>query len=147
VHRVIARLWRLLKPFQWRILWFTHATFLVGVTGIVRDSEGRVLLLRHRLWAKGRQWGLPTGFARRSESFEETVVREVREETGLTVRVGRLARLTSGFRLRCEVAYEAEYVSGDLTLDPMEILEARWCLPTELPQGLQESHRLLIAST
>ncbi|MGW0602944.1 NUDIX domain-containing protein [Streptomyces sp. NPDC002644] len=118
---------------------------MVGVTGVVRDDRGRVLLLRHRLWHPDRPWGLPTGFAERGEEFGQTVVREVKEETGLDVRVGRLVRLRSGFRLRLEVAYEAELVGGELVVDDFEILEARWCDPDDLPEGLQPAHRALIA--
>lgn len=145
MKRLIARMWRGIRgPAQWRIMWLAHAKFMVGVTGLVRDDEGRVLLLRHRLWSASRPWGLPTGYAVKGEQFHDTVVREVKEETGLDVRTGRLLRLTSGYRLRAEVAYEAWLVGGELRIDPMEILEARWCRPDELPDGLQEAHRRLI---
>jgi len=145
VKKLIARLWHLLRgPLQWRIQWFVHAKFMVGVTGVVRDADGNVLLLKHRLWQKDRPWGLPTGYAARGESFEDTVVREVREETGLDVRVGELVRVRSGYRLRVEVAYEARFVGGTLRIDPFEILEAKWFSPDDLPEGLQDSHRLLI---
>ncbi|MGC5010662.1 NUDIX domain-containing protein [Streptosporangium sp. DT93] len=145
VKNMIARLWRLVGgSLQWRVLWFRNAKFMVGVTGIVRDEDGKVLLLRHRFWPEGRQWGLPTGYANMSETFEDTVRREVLEETGLTVRVGEIAHLRSGYRLRVEVAYEAEFAGGTIEIDDFEILEARWFRPDDLPEGLQESHRLLI---
>ncbi|MEZ0074404.1 NUDIX domain-containing protein [Planotetraspora sp. GP83] len=143
---LIARLWRSIGgSLQWRILWIFHAKFMVGVTGIVRDEDGRVLLLRHRLWPEGRQWGLPTGYAIKGETFQDTVVREVREETGLAVRPGELVQLKSGYRLRVEVAYEAEFVSGTVKIDSLEILEAKWFAASDLPEGLLESHRRLIA--
>jgi ADP-ribose pyrophosphatase YjhB (NUDIX family) len=148
VKNLLARLWRLIRgPLQWRLLWLWHAKFMVGVTGVVRDSEGRVLLLRHRMWHPDRQWGCPTGYANKSERFEDTVVREVREETGLHVKVGRLLHVNSGYKLRVEVAYEAEFAGGTLTIDSVEILEATWVSPHELPDGVQESHQLLIART
>ncbi|MFD0478439.1 NUDIX hydrolase [Nonomuraea thailandensis] len=54
----------------------------------------------------------------------------MREETGLEVSVGELVHLRSGFRLRIEVAYAAEYAGGGtMRLNSMEILEARWCAP------------------
>ncbi|WP_234430666.1 NUDIX domain-containing protein [Streptomyces sp. NRRL F-4489] len=120
-----------------------HAKFVVGVTGVVRDDQGRVLLLRHRMWPEGRQWGLPTGYANKSEDFGETVEREVREETGPEVKAGRLIHLKSGYKLRVEVAYEALLVGGDLKIDSFEILDAKWFSPDELPEGMQESHRSL----
>jgi ADP-ribose pyrophosphatase YjhB (NUDIX family) len=145
MKRLIARLWRMIRgPLQWRVLWLAHSKFMVGVTGVVRDGEGRVLLLRHRMWPPERQWGLPTGYAVKGEEFGATVVREVREETGLEVKAGRLVHLKSGYKLRVEVAYESALVGGELKIDGFEILEARWFSPDELPEGLQESHRLLI---
>jgi 8-oxo-dGTP diphosphatase len=149
VKSLIARLWRGIRgPVQWRLLYLSQAKFMVGVTGVVRDRDGNVLLLRHRFWPEGRQWGLPTGGAKRGETFEQTVVREVGEETGLEVRVGRMVHLRSGFRLRIEVAYMAEYAGGGtMRLNSMEILEARWCGPDDLPEDLLEPHRLLIESS
>jgi 8-oxo-dGTP diphosphatase len=145
VHRLIARLWhRIRGPWQWRVLWFTNAKFMIGVTGVVRDQDGRVLLLRHRMWPEGRQWGLPTGYARARETFQETVAREVREETGLRVAVGDLVRVRSGYRLRAEVAYEARHLGGQLRLNSLEILEARWCTPDDLPAGVIDGHLALI---
>jgi len=55
----------------------------------VIDSGGRVLLLRR---ADERIWGLPKGTVEHGETLEQTAVREVREETGLRVRI--LAPLT-----------------------------------------------------
>ncbi|WP_421107036.1 NUDIX domain-containing protein [Streptomyces sp. NEAU-S77] len=145
MKRIIARLWRIIRgPMQWRILWLAHSKFMAGITGVVRDDAGRVLLLRHRMWPEGRQWGLPTGYARAREDFGQTVVREVREETGLEVKPGRLVQLTSGYKLRIEVAYEAQLVGGELKIGTFEILEARWFSPDDLPDGMQESHRRLI---
>ncbi|WP_435643734.1 NUDIX domain-containing protein [Streptomyces sp. H49] len=145
MKRLILPVWRAIRgPLQWRILWLAHAKFMVGVTGVVRDDAGRVLLLRHRMWPPEKPWGLPTGYADKGEEFPETIVREVKEETGLDVKVGRLVHLKSGYKLRIEVAYEALVVGGSLDLDNFEILEARWFTPTELPEGMQDSHRQLI---
>lgn len=145
MKRLVARLWRLIRgPLQWRILWFTHAKFMIGVTGVVRNDTGQVLLLKHRLWPQEKPWGLPTGYAIKGEEFPLTVVREVREETGLEVKPGRLVNVTSGYRLRVEVAYEALLTGGTLTIDNFEILEAQWFDPDSLPAGTQEAHRRLI---
>jgi 8-oxo-dGTP diphosphatase len=145
MDELLARAWRAAGPFQGWLAWVLHATFNVGVTGVVRADDGRVLLLRHRLWPKDTQWGFPGGFAKRNEQFTETVVREVREETGLTVTVGRLAELSSGLRSRVEVYYEASLV-GDmdgLVLEEREILEARLFPLDSLPAAMPPLHREL----
>jgi 8-oxo-dGTP diphosphatase len=140
-----VRAWHAAGPLQGWLAWRLHSRFGVGVTGIVRAQDGRVLLLRHRLWSADGRWGFPSGFARRGETFQETVVREVREETGLTVRIGRLVELRSGFRYRVEVYYEATLVGGidGLVLDGREILEARLFALDALPPGMPPLHREL----
>jgi len=145
VTDLLVRAWRAAGPLQGWLAWRLHARFGVGVTGIVRAPDGRVLLLRHRLWAPEGQWGFPSGFARRGETFQETIVREVREETGLTVRVGRLLELRSGYRYRAEVYYEAALVGGveGLVLDGREVLEARLFTVDALPAGMPRLHREL----
>ena len=86
MDELLARAWRAAGPLQGWLAWLLHPTFDVGVTGVVRSDDGRLLLVKHRLWPEEQQWGFPGGFAKRGEQFTETVVREVREETGLTVR-------------------------------------------------------------
>lgn len=57
---------------------------------VVRDDEGRVLLvLRANEPSRGR-WSLPGGRIEPGESAEQAAAREVREETGLDVTVGAL---------------------------------------------------------
>jgi ADP-ribose pyrophosphatase YjhB (NUDIX family) len=145
VDDLLVWAWRAAGPLQGWLAWRLHARFGVGVTGIVRAADGRVLLLRHRLWPAEGQWGFPSGFAQRGETFQETVVREVREETGLTVRVGRLLELRSAFRYRVEVYYEAALVGGvdGIVLDGREILEARLFPLDKLPAGMPPLHRQL----
>ncbi|MEO3857773.1 NUDIX domain-containing protein [Acrocarpospora sp. B8E8] len=146
MNALIAKLWRLVKPVQWRLLWVVNAKFMCGVTGVVRAEDGRVLLLRHRLWPAERPWGFPSGCAKKGERHEDTIVREVREETGLTVEVGRLLKVNSGFKLRIEVYYEATLIGGldGLVLDEREVLEARLFELDELPAGMPDGHRELL---
>ena len=148
MNDLLARLWRLGKPLQWRFLWLMHAKFICGITGVVHDGDGHVLLLRHRLWPAGRQWGFPTGYANKGERHEDTITREVREETGLAVKAGRLLKVRSGYRYRIEVYYEATLIGGldGLTLDPREILEARLFSLADLPAAMPEPHRELARS-
>jgi ADP-ribose pyrophosphatase YjhB (NUDIX family) len=142
---LLARAWHALRPAQGAIAWLISAKFAVGVTGIVRAPDGRVLLLRHRLWPPEGQWGFPSGFARHGETFQQTIVREVREETGLTVTVGRLLEVQSGQRLKAQVYYEARLAGGldGLVLDRREILDARLFALDSLPAAMTPMHREL----
>lgn len=58
--------------------------FTVGVICLVSDQEGRFMMVQQSLRQR-RKWGFPGGFVRRNETPEEAVVREVREECGLSV--------------------------------------------------------------
>jgi ADP-ribose pyrophosphatase YjhB (NUDIX family) len=147
-RRGLVWVWRKLGGrVQWRLARFRHDTFLVYAAGVVRDEQGRVLLLRHRLWPEYRAWGLPGGYVNAGERLEDGVAREIREETSLEVKVERTPfHLASGFRQRVETYYEARVTGGRLVLDQAEILEARWCGPDEVPDEMSARLRPLVVS-
>lgn len=143
--RLLSGLWhRVAGSLQWRLLWLTQAKFMVGVSGVVFDGDGRVLLLRHRFWPEG-SWGLPGGYAKAGERLETALARELREETGYQFKDVRLLRVVSGYRLRLEVVYAAQLAGGTLQLDPGEVLEARFFGIDELPAQLLASQGPYIA--
>ena len=58
------------------------------VGAVVHDAGGRLLLIQRGHDPHRGRWSLPGGRIEPGESPEQAVVREVREETGLDVRVG-----------------------------------------------------------
>jgi ADP-ribose pyrophosphatase YjhB (NUDIX family) len=62
----------------------------VGGNGAIFDDEGRVLLVKR---SDNGRWCLPGGYAEVGLTAQENVTREVREETGLEVEVGKLVDL------------------------------------------------------
>ena len=63
----------------------------IGAACVVLDKEGRVLLVHHTYGA--RNWELPGGLGEANETPEETALRELREETGMTTASERLTGL------------------------------------------------------
>jgi 8-oxo-dGTP diphosphatase len=61
---------------------------LVGAAAVILNSEGRILLVKHNYGKYN--WEIPGGLSEKNESAEDTAKREVFEETGLEVTVGRL---------------------------------------------------------
>lgn len=61
-----------------------YITPKVGANGVVISEDGKILLERR---ADDKLWGIPGGWAEIGESPQESVKREIYEETGLNVEV------------------------------------------------------------
>jgi ADP-ribose pyrophosphatase YjhB (NUDIX family) len=67
-------------------------SLVVGSSAVVVDGEDRILLQRR---SDSGNWALPGGAMDIGETFAESVVREVREETGFDVRIERIVGIYS----------------------------------------------------
>ena len=67
-------------------------SLVVGGSAVVVDTVGRVLLQRR---SDSGNWALPGGTMDIGETFAESVIREVKEETGFDVRIERIVGIYS----------------------------------------------------
>lgn len=113
-----------------------HVTPKVGAEGAIIDGEGRILLTRR---ADDGRWGLPCGWVEPDESPYQAVIREVREETGLTVRPTSLVDAVhtpagaSGAHAVVSILYLCEVIGGEAVPAPEEVLELRFWEMEEVP--------------
>jgi 8-oxo-dGTP diphosphatase len=121
----------------------TNTRFTVTAAGIISDSEGRVLLLKHRFRA-GSGWGIPGGFIEADEQPEHGLRRELQEEIGLELQSLELykARSIKGAR-QLEIIFYGR-THGAVTPQSQEIKKAEWFPLDALPEGLSSDQRQLI---
>jgi mutator protein MutT len=106
---------------------------IVGVGGVV-IADGKVLLVRRASEPLRGQWSLPGGGVELGETLEDGVRRELREETGLEVRIvemveafERIVRDEAG-RIRYHfvlVDYLCEPVAGEARAGS-DVLDVAW---------------------
>jgi 8-oxo-dGTP diphosphatase len=96
--RWLLRIWRPLPgPLKLVYLRLRYGWNGVGVAALIRDEQGRILLV-HRTYSDDEPWALPGGWLEGGEPIESALERELLEETGLRVRVGRVTAVErSGF--------------------------------------------------
>jgi NAD+ diphosphatase len=99
---------------------------------ILATHRGRLLLAQHA----GRPtltWSTLAGFVEPGETLEQAVARELREETGLLA--GSIRYFGSqGWPLPASlmIGFEIETESEEISIDPSELLDARWFTREEL---------------
>ena len=114
-------------------------SLVVATSAVVTDDVGRILLQRR---TDSGNWALPGGGMEMNESLADSVVREVKEETGLDVEVTGLVgtytdpqhiiAYTDGeVRRQFNICYTARVTGGQLAISD-ESTELRFIDPAEL---------------
>jgi ADP-ribose pyrophosphatase YjhB (NUDIX family) len=131
-------------------------SLVVATSAVVVDRHGRVLMQRR---ADSGNWALPGGGMEMSESLADSVVREVKEETGYDIEVtGLVGTYTDPshiiayddgeVRRQFNICYTARIIGGEMRMsdestairfvDPAELAE----LPMHPTQRLRLRHFL-----
>ncbi len=127
----------------------TSAFVMPAAAAFIRDETGRVLL---QLRGDTGDWGLPGGGMELGERVDQTVVNEVREETGLEVKAVRLIGAYSddvfwfiyphGDQVKVvSMFFECRVVGGNLRADGVESVELRFFPTNALPPMIERHAR------
>lgn len=114
-------------------------SLVVATSAVVLNAQGRVLMQRR---ADSGNWALPGGAMEANECLTDSVIREVKEETGYDVEVtGLVGTYTDPrhiiayddgeVRRQFNVCYTARITGGDLTISD-ESVEIRFVARAEL---------------
>jgi 8-oxo-dGTP pyrophosphatase MutT (NUDIX family) len=101
-----------------KLLWFVRRPRTFGAHALARTPEGRIILVKLR-YAPG--WRLPGGGRAEDEDPREAVLRELREEIGMTAH--------GDVRLACELDESADFkrdVAALFVVDGVRYAPPRW---------------------
>lgn len=109
-----------------------NTAYFIGIHAMIRNND-KILLL-HRADNKTympSKWDIPGGSLMAGEDLESSLEREIKEETGIVVKIGKIVHGFSNkvelpFRQTIQLIYDAEYVSGDVILNPTEHQDYCW---------------------
>jgi 8-oxo-dGTP pyrophosphatase MutT (NUDIX family) len=116
-------------------------SLVVAVAVIVRDGDGRVLMIRR---SDNQLWALPGGAQDIGETTREAAVRETREETGVLIEILGLSGIYSDprhviayddgeVRQEFSIVFRGRPTGGDSALQKSgESTEVGWIDPSDL---------------
>jgi ADP-ribose pyrophosphatase YjhB (NUDIX family) len=110
-----------------------YPVHIVSVSGLIENYEGKILMLL----SPDRGWEIPGGQVEEGESLIDALKREVKEETGIDIEVGKLKTVYSNITKRVQpdginsigsiinFGFTGKATSGELTTSE-ESLEVAW---------------------
>ena len=119
---------------------------VVAVDAVIRMVERGIIFVRRRYHPFQDYWALPGGKVEIGETVEEAIVREVKEETGLTVEPKKVIGIFSDPNRDprghvVSIAFHAQIVSGTLEASS-DAVDVRTF--SEAPQPLAFDHQQIL---
>lgn len=142
--RGLLRIWRdLPTPLKLVYLRGRYGGFGVGIAALIRDADGRILLV-HRTYSRDEPWALPGGWLERTDpTIPLALERELREETGLRIRVtGVRAIERTGFAIVVLLQAELLDALASFRASP-EVCDVAWVEPNRVGELSRFNARLL----
>lgn len=118
-------------------------------TGIV-VKDSKILLVKRSIDPESGKWALPGGYLSWDETTEEGVAREIREETGIDVKIVKLLGVYSGpHRVKTEalqnvaIVYLVEPVSNTSAAPLDEVEEVEWVSLDSIPELAFDHNKMI----
>ena len=110
-----------------------------AVIVLVKDASDRILLGRQKIWPE-RRFSCFAGFVEPGESFEQTVLREVLEESGIKLKdITYLGSQPWPFPASIMISFSAVAINPDeAKADGEEIEEIRWLSRDEMREAIAD---------
>lgn len=109
-----------------------YITPKVGTDAAIFNESGEILLMER---SDGSGWCLPSGFVEPNESPVEGIIREVREETGLEIKVNKLVGVftrkpsaSMGVHTIVSIVHLCEIIGGQLKTSHESLALKYWSL-------------------
>lgn len=102
----------------------------MGVVAFIRKND-KILLLKH---SYHYHWSLPGGFLKKKEDAYTAIKREIKEETGLDIKVNDILKIHYGSKKPIlDIIVDCQLVGGKIKVDEKEIKSAKFFPINELP--------------
>lgn len=120
--------------------------FLNFSSAIIVNRKGEILIQKR---GDKKLFGFPGGTMELGESAEETVIREVKEETGLDIKVKRLIGVYTKYfdtypngdkAQPIVIFFECMKIGGKIKVDNKETLELLFVSPNKVPKLFNKQH-------
>lgn len=115
----------------------------VSIDAVIINNN-QILLIQRGVEPNKGYWGTPGGYVSWDESTEETVKREVKEETGLEVIETKLVGVYSSPSRHPKQVINLVYLTKVHYGNPIhndDAMDAKWFLLDELPEQLALDHK------
>jgi 8-oxo-dGTP diphosphatase len=129
---------------------------VVGVGALIWRGPEQLLLVRRGQTPRNEEWSIPGGRVEAGETLKEAVVREVREETSLTIAVGDLIDVVDLIERDANHGVAAHYVLVDFSARwqageacaASDVTECSWFAPADALARVawEETRRIIRAS-
>jgi len=125
-----------------------HETIILNFSGACITNENGEVLLQKRS-DEDDIWGLPGGAVEIGESIEETVIREIKEETGLDIKIDYLIGVYSKYFTKypngdntqsiCYL-FKGTVTNGFLSIDNSETFDLQYFAKDNIPKLFVQQH-------